>query len=368
MFPSLDRLNDEQRAAATFEGDQLRILAGAGTGKTTALTARVAWLVASGIPAERVMALTFTRRAAREMMHRCDALLAEGTTDGRPRRRQRIVGGTFHSIAHRTLRRHAVALGLPEGFSILDQSDAADVMDLIRDEHRAATAGQRFPKKGTLLDVYSRAVNTQRTLSAVIEEIAPWCVDQLEPIASICRGYVNRKRVLGLVDFDDLLLYWRAAAADDRLGPLLASEIDHICVDEYQDVNALQVDVLRALRRTDPRLTVVGDDSQAVYGFRGASPRHLLDIDAVFPSITTIVLERNYRSTQPILDVANALGADAPEGFTARLRSVAGAGEQPQLVRCADEDGQVAAVCERVLAHREDGVELRQQAVLVRAA
>src|SRR5207244_4983423 len=134
------------------------------------------------------------------------------------------------------------------------------------------------------------------------------------------RGYVHRKRVLGLVDFDELLLYWRAAAADERLGPQLASDVAHICVDEYQDVNALQVDVLRALRRTDPRLTVVGDDSQAVYGFRGASPRHLLDIESVFPAISTIVLERNYRSVQPILDVANAISDGAHEGLIARVR------------------------------------------------
>jgi DNA helicase-2/ATP-dependent DNA helicase PcrA len=155
---------------------------------------------------------------------------------------------------------------------------------------------------------------------------------------------------------------------DDRLGPLLASEIDHVCVDEYQDVNALQVEVLRALRRTDPRLTVVGDDSQAVYGFRGASPRHLLDIQLVFPEISTILLERNYRSVQPILDVANAISEAAPEGFMARLRAAAPGGERPRFVRAADEDAQVDAVCEQILAHREEGVALREQAVLVRAA
>ena len=368
MFATIDRLNDEQRAAATFEGDQLRILAGAGTGKTTALTARVAWLVESGTPAERVMALTFTRRAARERMHRCETLLAAAPGSSRARSRARIVGGTFHSIAHRTLRRHAAALGLPEGFSMLDAGDAADVVDLVRDEHRAAASSRRFPKKATLLDVYSRTVNTQLPLSTVIAEVAPWCADQTEEIASICRGYVQRKRALGLVDFDDLLLYWRAAAADDRLGPLLASEIDHVCVDEYQDVNALQVEILRALRRTDPRLTVGGDDSQAVYGFRGASPRHLLDIDAAFPGISTILLQRNYRSVQPILDVANAVSDAAPEGFMARLRAESPAGARPRLVRAADEDAQVDAVCEQVLAHREEGIALREQAVLVRAA
>jgi DNA helicase-2/ATP-dependent DNA helicase PcrA len=368
VFPTIDRLNDQQRAAAAFEGDQLRILAGAGTGKTTALTARVAWLVAGGIPAERIMALTFTRRAAREMMHRCQTLLGDASGPARSRDRSRITGGTFHSIAHRTLRRHAVALGLPEGFSMLDSGDAADVIDLVREEHGTATTGRRFPKKGTLLDLYSRSVNTQRHLSAVIDDVAPWCADQIEPIASICRSYVSRKRTLGLVDFDDLLLYWRAAAADEQLGALIASEIDHVCVDEYQDVNALQVDVLRALRSTDPRLTVVGDDSQAVYGFRGASPRHLLDIESVFPSIATILLERNYRSTQPILDVANAIGDDAPEGFLARLRAHSPAGERPRLVRCTDEDAQVDAVCDQILAHREEGIALREQAVLVRAA
>lgn len=352
-----------------FGGDQLRILAGAGTGKTTALTARVAWLVGTGIPAERVMALTFTRRAARELVHRTETLLAGASVSTRTRATSRVVGGTFHAIAHRTLRRHAAAVGLPEGFSMLDAGDAADVIDLVREEQGAAAASRRFPKKGTLLDLYSRSVNTQRPLSAVIDEIAPWCTEQIEPIGSICRNYVNRKRILGLVDFDDLLLYWRAAAADDRLGRQLATEIDHICVDEYQDVNALQVDVLRALRRSDPRLTVVGDDSQAVYGFRGASPRHLLDIEMAFPSMITILLERNYRSTQPILDVANAISDGAPEGFMTRLRTESSSTTQrPRLVRCSDEDAQVDAVCDQVLAHREEGIALKDQAVLVRAA
>ena len=251
MFTALDRLNDQQRAAAGFTGQQLRILAGAGTGKTTTLTSRVAFLVESGVPAERIMLLTFTRRAAREMVSRTDTLLA-GSIESK--RRSRVLGGTFHSVAHRTLRRHAVALGLPEGFSTLDSSDAADVIDLVRQEQATTTVrGRRFPKKATLLDLYSRSVNTQQPLSSVIDQMAPWCVDHLEPIAAICRGYVARKRMLGLVDFDDLLLYWRAAAADERLGQVLAADIDHICVDEYQDVNALQVDVLqRSLRRTDP--------------------------------------------------------------------------------------------------------------------
>lgn len=368
MFAWLETLNDEQRAAATFDGGALRIIAGAGTGKTTTLTSRVAWLVASGVPAERILLLTFTRRAAREMVARTTALLAD---DGGGRRRPtRVLGGTFHSVAHRTLRRHAAALGLPDGFSVLDTSDAADVIDLVRQELNPTVPDRRrFPRKSTLLDLYSRSVNTQRPLSAVVDEVAPWCVDLVEPIARICRGYVERKRTLGLLDFDDLLLYWRAAAADDRLGTALGGELEHICVDEYQDVNALQVDIVAELRRADDRVTVVGDDSQAVYGFRGASPEHLLRIDQRFAGIATIALGRNYRSTQPILDVANAVSDDAPAGFLARLTAVTTEPvTRPRLVHCADEDAQVEAVCTQVLAHREEGVRLQDQAVLVRAA
>ena len=360
----LDELDDEQRAAATYAGDQLRILAGAGTGKTTTLAARVAWLVASGTPPDRILLLTFTRRAARELVGRAAGMLAAADPGT-----HRVVGGTFHSVAHRVLRRLAVPLGLPESFSVIDPGDAADVIDLVRDEHtRAVAAHRRFPRKATLLDLYSRAVNTGQPLSGVIAETTPWCDDLVEPIAEICRGYVTRKRAMGLLDFDDLLLFWRAAARDERLGRRLSAEFDHVCVDEYQDVNALQVDLVQALRTGAPGLTVVGDDAQAVYAFRGASPKHLLEVDRVFPGIATVLLERNHRSTQQILDVANAVGAQAPYGFKARLRATRPDGARPELVRCADTDAEASAVCERVLAHREEGVPLRRQAVLVRAA
>ena len=360
----LDELDHEQRAAATFAGDQLRVLAGAGTGKTTTLAARVAWLVASGVPPDRILLLTFTRRAARELVGRAAGLLAEADPGT-----NRVVGGTFHSVAHRALRRLAAPLGLPETFSVIDPGDAADVIDLVREEHTRTLARQRrFPRKATLLDLYSRAVNTQQPLSAVVTEQAPWCEDVVEPIGEICRGYVARKRALGLLDFDDLLLYWRAAARDPQLGPRLSREYDHVCVDEYQDVNALQVDLVRALRCATPGLTLVGDDAQAVYAFRGASPKHLLDVAGVFPGIATVVLERNYRSTQQILNVANAVGAQAPYGFRARLRATRPDGGRPELVRCADTHAEASAVCDRVLEHRENGVPLRRQAVLVRAS
>src|SRR6185369_16246930 len=194
-----DTLNDEQQAVVDFDGGPLRVIAGAGTGKTTALTARVAGLVERGIRPDRVLLLTFTRRAARQMM-----------------------------------RRHAARIGLPEGFSVLDAADAADVLDLVRDELGWSTRkDRRLPRKTTLLDLYSRSVNTQRRLSTVIEAAAPWALELKAEIAEICRAYVERKRALGLLDFDDLLLWHRAALLDDALGPRLAGAFDHVLVDEY---------------------------------------------------------------------------------------------------------------------------------------
>src|SRR5919199_6030692 len=205
--PWLDDLNPEQRAAATHAGTApLLILAGAGTGKTTTLCARVAWLLAEGVPAERLLLLTFTRRAARELLQRARALVpATG----------RVVGGTFHSVAHRLVRRHASALGLPPGFGGLDAGDAADVLDLLREEAGHAQSRTRFPRKGTLLDIYSRTVNAQQPLSGVIAEHFPWCEEQREEISALFRAYTARKRELGVVDLDDLLLYWRGGAPPD---------------------------------------------------------------------------------------------------------------------------------------------------------
>ena len=371
MFDFLADLNPEQRAAATFEAPvPLRIVAGAGTGKTTALASRVAWLLATGTPPERVLLLTFTRRAARQLLARTETMLAKLPA---PRRGAgRVQGGTFHSVAHRTLRHHAPRLGLPDGFSVLDTSDAADLFDLVRDQQLGtSTARRRLPRKALLLDLYSRAVNTGEPLTDVISVVAPWCAELTEAIAAICKEYVGRKRALGLVDFDDLLLYWRAAALDPIVGPQLAAEFDHMLVDEYQDVNALQVDVVAALRTSDRRLTVVGDDAQAIYGFRAADPAHLLEFELAFPDATTITLETNYRSSPQILLAANAVGAQAPAGFQAILRAAEPTrsnGNRPQLLRCADEAAQSNAVCERVLEHREAGLRLRDQAVLFRAA
>src|SRR3954468_5035421 len=300
--PWLDALNDEQRAAAAHAGGPLLILAGAGTGKTTTLCSRVAWLVAEGTPAERILLLTFTRRAARELLQRARGLVPASA---------RVLGGTFHSVAHRLVRRHASALGLPGGFGILDAGDAADVLDLLREEHGYAQARTRFPRKATLLDAYSRTVNAQLPLSGVLAEHFPWCEQHREAISSLFKAYTARKRALGVIDLDDLLLYWRALPRDDVIGPHLAASFDHVLIDEYQDVNGLQVDLARAMGTHGACVTAVGDDFQAIYGFRSASAEHILDFPSQFADTTVVALERNYRSTQPILDAANELSAQA---------------------------------------------------------
>ncbi len=357
----LDALNAEQRAAATYPGGVLLILAGAGTGKTTTLCARVAWLLSEGIAAERILLLTFTRRAAREMVERAGALAERTAPDA-----GRVVGGTFHSVAHRMVRTHASSLGLAPGFGVLDAGDASDLLDFVRQEQGQAASRRRFPRAQTMLDIYSRTVNAQTPLAEVLAESFPWCEEHREALGEIFRAYAARKRALGLLDLDDLLLYWRALAADEVLGARMAGDFDHVLIDEYQDVNGLQVDIVRGMRPAGSGLTVVGDDFQAIYGFRAASAGHILDFPEQFPGTHTVTLEQNYRSTTPILSVANAVSAQDQLGFPKTLWSEREGGQPAELVFPRDEGEQASEVCERVMEAREEGVELRSQAVLFR--
>ena len=342
----LEALNEEQRAAATHAGGHLLILAGAGTGKTTTLCSRVAWLVSSGVPSERVLLLTFTRRASREMLSRARGLVPASS---------RVLGGTFHSVAHRLVRRHASALGLPPGFGVLDAGDAADVLDLLREEAGLAERRSRFPKKGTLLDIYSRTVNAQEPLSGVVEELFPWCSEWREEISALFKAYTARKRALGVIDLDDLLLFWRALARDEVIGPRLAASFDHVLIDEYQDVNGLQVDLARSLGGYGCSVTAVGDDFQAIYGFRSASADHILSFPAQFEDTTVVKLERNYRSVQPMLDAANAVAAQAGGRSRRAWSPTARAARGHGCVFVRDESAQAEEVCDRVLEARERG-------------
>src|SRR5436190_6388 len=338
-------------------------VAGAGTGKTMTVCARVAWLIGQGVPSERILLLTFTRRAAREMLQRTRALLAGSFAED-----VRVVGGTFHSVAYRLLRLHASSLGLPVGFSVLDPSDVADLIDVAREELGFASRRNRFPRKGTLADIYSRTVNAQRPLSEVVCESFPWCAEYVEEIGAIFRRFGEQKKAAFALDLDDLLLYWHAACRHEQVGRLIGREFEHVLVDEYQDVNALQAEIVAALRTDKPGLTVVGDDLQAIYGFRSASAEHLLSFRERFPQATGVKLEDNYRSTQPILDVGNLIAAQAERSYPRQLRSDRDGGARPELVFCRDEGEEASELADRVLEHREQGVLLRQQAVLMRAA
>ena len=360
--PPPAQLNDAQQAAATAAADRpLLIVAGAGTGKTHTLTARVAWLVDQGVRPERLLLLTFTRRAAREMLTRAQTLLGARTPLG-------IVGGTFHSVAYRLIRRHAGALGLGDGVTVIDTSDVADLIDVVREEIGLPTSGRRVPRKSTLADIYSRTVNLQRPLSEVLVEHYPWCSSDQGEISQVMREVTARKRASQLLDYDDLLLYWQAAMRQAALAAAIAGSFDHVLVDEYQDVNALQVEIVAALHRNGVGVSVVGDDMQAIYGFRAASREHILSFPAAFADSQVVQLEQNYRSTQPILDLANQIAAAADRGFRRTLAAVEEGSALPELVIARDEDDEAQRIVERVLEHYERGVPLRRQAVLMRAA
>ncbi|HEX6845302.1 MAG TPA: ATP-dependent helicase [Actinomycetota bacterium] len=354
-------LNETQRAAATFGEGPLLVVAGAGTGKTTTLAARVAHLLSRGVRPERLLLLTFSRRAAREMLAR-----AETITDGAGR----VWGGTFHAVGNRLLRLHGRALGLPPDFTVLDQGDAADLLGLLREELGVATTERRFARKETLAAIYSRTVNAATPLADVVSRHYPWCADDVEEIRELVRAYTERKRRQHLLDFDDLLLFWKALVANETTGPQVAAMFDHVLVDEYQDTNALQADILDGLRAatTSRNLTVVGDDAQAIYGFRAATVRNILEFPERFPGATVITLERNYRSTAPILAASNAVIARSPQRHEKTLWTDRDTGELPTLTGCVDEIGQAEHVCRAVLAHRERGTALKEQAVLFRAA
>ena len=358
-----DELNPEQRAAATHGEGPLLIVAGAGTGKTTTLAARVGCLLERGIRPERLLLLTFSRRAAREMLNRAERMT-------RHREAGRVWGGTFHAVANRLLRIHGRALGLRPDFTVLDQADAADVMNLLRDELGFSARERRFPRKETLAAIYSRTVNAGERLDQVLQRHYPWCIDEADPIREIFGAYTERKRAQNVLDYDDLLLFWKALAASPATGPQVAAMFDHVLVDEYQDTNALQADILEAMRPADgPRnLTVVGDDAQSIYGFRAATVRNILEFPHRFPGASVVKLERNYRSAPPILDASNAVIALSPQRHDKTLWTERTGVQPPRLRTCLDEAEQSDAVCRAVLDHRERGVPLKAQAVLFRAA
>ncbi len=353
-------LNPEQAAAATFGDGPLLIIAGAGTGKTRTLVYRVAHLIERGVRPERILLLTFTRRAAQEMLQRAERLVGSAS--------RQVAGGTFHGTGHRLLRRFGAAAGLAPDFTILDQGDAVDLMQLSRAQLGLGEGKKRFPRKETLHYLYSRHVNTELALDALLRDEYPQFVDYHQDIARVFADYTERKASRNLVDYDDLLLFWHAMLDS---APALADQIaglyDHLLVDEYQDTNLLQARVLRGMCRQHRNLTVVGDDAQSIYAFRGASFRNILDFPREYPGTTIVALEQNYRSTQPILDATNTLISRAEERYTKNLWTRREGGEKPWLVSVQDEAQQTRFVVERLLELHESGTPLREMAVLFRA-
>ncbi|HWD08735.1 MAG TPA: ATP-dependent helicase, partial [Actinomycetota bacterium] len=368
MF-DFNRLTLDQQQAATHKGGHLLIVAGAGTGKTTTLTARLAHLVASGIPPERILLLTFSRRAASELLAR-----AEQAAGGEVA--ARAWGGTFHAIANRLLRRHGRAIGVPPEFTVLDRSDTADLLALVRDEAVAVPAGRAEPagatlkrrvRKDTLADILSRCINARTPLTDLLRAHYPWCAGERDEMRAAFVAYTARKRTGGVLDYDDLLGCWGALLEVPEVAAVLQAQFDHILVDEYQDTNALQADLLAGMCAGGARLTAVGDDAQAIYSFRAASHRNIMEFPSRFGA-TVVTLEENHRSTPSILAASNAVIAEAAERHPKQLWSGRLDRGRPTLVRCGDEGDQSRQVCARILRHHEQGTRLAAQAVLVRAA
>jgi len=356
----IEQLNESQRQAVTFGEGPLLVVAGAGTGKTRTLVCRVAHLIESGIAPDRILMLTFTRRAAAEMLRRVEHLVRQSVQG-------KVWGGTFHAVANRLLRVYGRAVGLPSDFTVMDQADAADMMNLIRNESGAGRGPRRFPRKETLVAIYSRTVNAQEPLDDVLRRHFPWCFDDIEAIRRIFAAYTSRKREANVLDYDDLLLLWSAACSADGFGRMMADRFEHILVDEYQDTNRVQSDILRGMRQSRRNIMVVGDDAQSIYSFRAATVRNILDFPDHFPGAAVIKLEDNYRSTRPILALSNAVIARSTERYEKILRTDRRGGSRPVLWTCLDEPQQSDLVCRNILEHLERGVALLKQAVLFRA-
>jgi DNA helicase-2/ATP-dependent DNA helicase PcrA len=370
-------LNAEQRAAVEHDIDcapgtarALLVIAGAGSGKTNTLAHRVARLITNGADPQRILLLTFSRRAANDMTQRAGNVLHRILGRSSLQAPVRLPwAGTFHSIGARLLREYAGRIGLDESFTIHDRGDSEDLLGMVRHDIGLTQTEKRFPLKGTCLAIYSRVVNSQQPLALVLQSTFPWCSEWEAQLNTLFGAYVDAKQEQNVLDYDDLLLFWSEMASDPELGPEIGAMFDHVLVDEYQDTNKLQAAIITGMKPTGQGVMVVGDDAQAIYSFRGATVRNILDFPKQFSQpACQITLDRNYRSTQPILDASNAVIAAALERHAKTLWTDKVSNALPQLVLIPDEAEQARWVCNRILEHREAGMALTSQAVLFRAA
>ena len=356
----LRELNDEQREAATAPGGPILIIAGAGTGKTRALTSRLAWLILNGVDPSRILLVTFTNRAAREMLDRAELLTPEDTS--------RVWGGTFHHIANRLLRKHGRRIGIEPDFTILDREDSRDLLGLCVTEADIPVKERRFPQKTVLAKMSSFVANTLVPLGDVLDERFPDFIDDEELIGEVLSLYARRKRQKQLLDYDDLLgglltLLREHESVRDRL----SEQFLHVLVDEYQDTNAIQGEIVDLLGARHRNVCVVGDDSQSIYSFRGARFENMVGFRDRYPDLREIRLETNYRSTPEILRLANASIARNTRRLPKELRASRPSGYKPAIVPCRDHLMQSRFIAEYVLHLLDEGRTLEDVAVLYRS-
>ncbi|WP_160009896.1 ATP-dependent helicase [Rhizobium sp. 18055] len=374
----LEKLNEQQRLAVEHgvgpgpdtTGGPLLIIAGAGSGKTNTLAHRVAHLIVNGADPRRILLMTFSRRAASEMARRVERICKQVLGANAAVMTDALTwAGTFHGIGARLLRIYAEQIGLNVDFTIHDREDSADLMNLIRHELGFSKTESRFPTKGTCLAIYSRTVNSETPLNEVLKTWYPWVATWEAQLRELFGCYVEAKQAQNVLDYDDLLLYWAQMVSDPELAEDIGGRFDHVMVDEYQDTNRLQSSVLMALKPGGRGLTVVGDDAQSIYSFRAATIRNILDFPKTFsPPADIITLDRNYRSTTTILAAANGVIDLARERFTKNLWTDRQSEERPKLLTVKDENDQAGYIVEQVLANREVGMTLKQQAVLFRTS
>ncbi|HEY0684419.1 MAG TPA: ATP-dependent helicase [Steroidobacter sp.] len=361
------------RSADGFTAGPLLIIAGAGTGKTNTLAHRVAHLLLEGVPPERILLLTFTRRAAQEMLRRAERIATQALSSS-PKAgaihlnaARLLWSGTYHSIGNRLIREYAHVVGLEPSFSVLDRGDAADLLDVVRQELGFSKKEKRFPRKDTCLAIYSHKVNSRAPLGQTLQDVFPWCAEWGDDLGKLFRRYVEIKHSQQLLDYDDLLLYWHLLVQERQLAQDIGARFSHVLIDEYQDTNTLQAEIVMAMKPHGAGVCVVGDDAQAIYSFRAATIENILEFPGRFsPAAEVIKLEHNYRSVQPILDAANVLMSDSPRQYQKELRSGRAASKRPAYVSVQDDKAQSLYIVEQILAAREQGVPLRRQAVLMR--
>lgn len=357
-----EKLNSEQYEAVMHETGSALVIAGAGSGKTRVLTYRVARLIESGVPVQSIMLVTFTKKAAEEMIGRVQKLVNFS--------RSKLVAGTFHSVANRFLRKNAKQLGFEPNFAILDESDAEQVMKKALSEvirGKEVEEKKRYPTPANLVNIYSRSMNLHMQVKDVLANFYQQFLDLESDIQHILRLYFDAKQKNNLMDFDDLLVYFLRLLRTDVINERIFKQVQHLLVDEYQDVNQLQADIVIDLGQRAESTMVVGDDAQSIYSFRGASVHHMLDFEQLLPDVKKYYLTENYRSTPQILNLANASIKHNKNQFKKDLTTTALDGMMPQVVQCIDDDEESNFLCQHVIAARDQGTPYHEQAVLFRS-